>query len=64
MNTTGFIRGYMAKNMENEKFLEHVGWVLERQLQEWDESYQLRVFKQEDFIISVQNNKKMDLCKS
>lgn len=24
MNTTGFIRGYMAKNMENEKFLIHV----------------------------------------
>ena len=58
MNSTGFIRGYMAKNMENERFLEHVVWVLERQLQEWDESYQLRVFKQEDFIISVQSNKK------
>lgn len=42
--------------MENEKFLEHVGWVLERQLQEWDEAYQVNVLKLEDFVVSVHNN--------
>ena len=56
MNSTGFIRGYMAKNMEKEKFLEHVVWVLERQLQEWDDSYQVNIIKRDDFIISVQKN--------
>ena len=33
MNTQGWIRGYMAKNMEEEKFLHHVVECLEREFE-------------------------------
>lgn len=57
MNSTGFIRGYMAKNMAKEKFLEHVVWVLERQLQEWDENYQVNIIERDNYIITVHHHK-------
>ncbi|MFC2947987.1 hypothetical protein [Virgibacillus sediminis] len=54
MKATGFIRGYMAKNLDEEKFLHHVVGVIEQQLQEWDETYKVDIFKSEDYTVSVQ----------
>ncbi|WP_068672195.1 hypothetical protein [Oceanobacillus sp. Castelsardo] len=56
MNTTGFIRGYMAKNLEGEKFLNHVIEVIEKQLQEWNENYKIEVTKTEGYSLSVQDS--------
>ncbi|SHF95994.1 hypothetical protein [Ornithinibacillus halophilus] len=56
MNTTGFIRGYMSKNQEGEKYLDHVVGVIEQQLQEIDENYEAEVTKIEEYKISVRNN--------
>ncbi|GGM26212.1 hypothetical protein GCM10011351_09810 [Paraliobacillus quinghaiensis] len=58
MNTTGFIRGYMAKNQEGEKYLYHVVRVVEQQLQELDENYKVELMKSEGcYTISIQGNK-------
>jgi len=43
MNASGLIRGYLAKNVETEKFLTHVATTIQRQLQEWDEHYKVKV---------------------
>ncbi|MDY0407676.1 hypothetical protein ACFFIS_06855 [Virgibacillus soli] len=61
MNTTGFIRGYMAKNQEGEKYLHHVMKVMERQLQEWDETYEVKMIKKESYAISVQNSEQTSI---
>lgn len=45
MNCNGFARGLMAKNMNEEEFLKHVAIVVERQLKEWDEKYEVMVIK-------------------
>lgn len=36
MNVSGFIRGYMSKNMTGETFFMKVADTIEKQLQEWD----------------------------
>ena len=49
MNASGWVRGMMSKNYENERYLLHVGEVIERQLQEWDEKYWVNIMKLKDY---------------
>ncbi|WP_096273332.1 hypothetical protein [Paucisalibacillus globulus] len=56
MNTTGFIRGYMSKNLKGEKFIEHVATCIEQQLQEWDPNYQVQVIHLANYEIVIKNN--------
>lgn len=49
MNTQGFIRGMMAKNYSSEKFLVHVATTVERQLQEWNEQFEIMVAKLQNY---------------
>ncbi|MUV38753.1 hypothetical protein JNUCC1_02624 [Lentibacillus sp. JNUCC-1] len=55
MNTTGFIRGYMSKGYDGERFLHHVAGTVQRQLQEWDEAYAVEVIKMHSYVVSVRN---------
>ncbi len=43
MNVTGFTRGLMAKNFNEEEFFTQVASLVESQLQEWDEQYEVKV---------------------
>src|SRR5690606_12279634 len=56
MKTTGFIRGYMSKNLKGEKFIEHVATCIEQQLQEWDPNYQVQVIHLANYEIVIKNN--------
>lgn len=53
MNTTGFIRGLMSKNVSSEDYLKHVTTTVEQQLQEWDPSYEVFVMKLSNYEIIV-----------
>ncbi|GGA93061.1 hypothetical protein [Ornithinibacillus halotolerans] len=55
MNTSGFIRGLMAKNVDEETFLTHVVSSIEKQLKEWDEYYVVRLVKLTNYVVVVQN---------
>lgn len=55
MDVSGMIRGYMSKNMDSEAFLLHVANVIENQLQEWDEAFELYVMKLKDYEIVVKH---------
>ncbi len=55
MNVSAFIRSYMAKNQTAEAFLLHVVELIERQLKEWDEQYEIFVMLLQDYEISVKN---------
>lgn len=55
MNTQGFIRGMMAKNYSSEKFLVHVATTVERQLQEWNEQFEIMVAKLQNNFWIVRN---------
>ncbi|WP_026909077.1 hypothetical protein [Paucisalibacillus globulus] len=59
MNTTGFIRGYMAKNQDGEIFLKHVLVTVERQLQEWDSNYEVQLIKLSNYEVLVKNGKEI-----
>lgn len=56
MNSTGFIRGYMAKNQNSEQFFKHVISCIERQLQEFDENIKVIVEEGSPNIIYVQGS--------
>lgn len=43
MNVTGFTRGLMAKNYNEEEFYKHVASLVESQLKEWNEKYEVKV---------------------
>lgn len=45
MNISGMARGYMAKHFRAEDFLIHVSKMIERQLQEWNNNYQVIIMK-------------------
>lgn len=53
MNSSGFIRGMMSKNYDNEKFMLHVGQCIEDQLKEWDDAYSVNIMKMKDYIFVV-----------
>ncbi|MDQ0484049.1 hypothetical protein [Guptibacillus hwajinpoensis] len=57
MNSNGFIRGLMAKDYSREKFLLHVADVIERQLKEWSEVYEVMVMKlvNYEFVVKMDN---------
>ncbi|MBB6444022.1 hypothetical protein [Bacillus benzoevorans] len=56
MNISGVIRGYMSKNMGVEEFIVHVATLMEKQLKEWDENYEVYVMKLTDYEFIVKNN--------
>jgi hypothetical protein len=45
MNVNGYARGLMSRNMDGEKYLEHIAKIMELQLKEWDEEYEVMVMK-------------------
>lgn len=49
MNSNGFARGLLAKNYSGEKFLLHVSDVIERQLKEWSDAFEVIVMKLVDY---------------
>ncbi|MCC3359127.1 hypothetical protein [Bacillus sp. REN16] len=53
MNTSGFIRGLMSRNMEGEKFFIHVATFIEQQLQEWDPDFKVFVMMLENYEMFV-----------
>lgn len=54
MNVSGFIRGYMSKNMTGETFFMKVADTIEKQLQEWDSTYHVLLLKLKDYVLIVQ----------
>ena len=56
MNSNGFARGLMAKNSNEVDFLKHVASVVERQLKEWDEKYEVMVIKGLHYEFVVNHN--------
>lgn len=44
--------------MGYEEFLQHVGKMIERQLQEWDENYEVNIMKMENYLFVVKNRDK------
>jgi len=43
LNSTGFVRGMMSKSMETEMYLTHVVETIDRQLEKWDEHYEVKL---------------------
>ena len=43
MNSTGFVRVMMSKSMETEMYLTHVVETIRRQLEKWDERYEVKL---------------------
>lgn len=58
MNSSGFIRGIMSKNLSNEAFVLRVGQTIEDQLKEWDEAYCVNIMKMKDYIFVVKHGEK------
>ncbi|TKD72185.1 hypothetical protein [Pseudalkalibacillus hwajinpoensis] len=58
MNCNGFTRGLMAKNYSGEKFLLHVCDVIERQLNEWSDDFEVMVMKLVDYELVVKKENK------
>lgn len=54
MNTTGFIRGYMAKNMNDDDFIKIVVAALSR---EFEEDVKLKNVNKDEFLISIKDYK-------
>lgn len=54
MNTTGFIRGYMAKNMNDDDFIKIVVVALSR---EFEEDVKLKNVNKDEFLISIKDYK-------
>lgn len=55
MNVSAFIRDYMAKNHNAEDFLIHVAELMEKQLHEWDEKYEVFVMHLKNYEVTVKN---------
>lgn len=60
MNTSGFIRGSLAKKFDSERFLIHVSTTIERQLQEWDPTYQVYLLKLKDYVFHLKCNENQE----
>src|SRR5699024_371998 len=43
LNSTGFVRGMMSKSMETEMYLTHVVETIRRQLEKWEENYEVKL---------------------
>lgn len=55
MNTRGFIRGYMAKNMDVEEFIKRVIGALNREFEELDNGILLEI-KNDEFLIEMEKH--------
>jgi hypothetical protein len=53
MNKNGFLRSLMARNQNSREFFKHVISCIERQLQEFNEHYEVIVWDAEPLIIQV-----------
>jgi hypothetical protein len=53
VNVNRFARSVIAKNYSGEQFLLHVSEVIERQLKEWNEGYEVLVKKLMDYEVVV-----------
>jgi hypothetical protein len=53
VNVNRFARSVMAKSYDGESFLVHVAEVMERQLKEWNEAYEVLVMKLIDYEVLV-----------
>jgi len=45
LNSTGFLRGMMSKSTEQEVYLKHVVNTIGRQLDKWDERYEVKLLQ-------------------
>ena len=45
MNSTGFVRGMMSKSKEPEAYFKHVVKTISRQLDKWDERYEVKLLQ-------------------
>lgn len=55
MNVSAFIRDYMAKNHTSEDFLIHVAELMEKQLHEWDDQYEVFIMHLKNYEITIKN---------
>jgi len=53
MNTSGFLRGMMAKGTDPERFIIHVANCVERELKQWDENYRVVMMKLQNYEIYI-----------
>lgn len=56
MNVQGWIRGYMSKSMDHEKFLLSVVELMEKEMKEWDETFYGILMKLSDYRLVIKNN--------
>lgn len=55
MNINGFARNYMARYLNGEEFLKHVATLIERQLKEWNQKYEVFVMKLINYEVIIKN---------
>ena len=55
MNINGFARNYMARYLSGEEYLMHVATLIERQLKEWNQNYELFVLKLYNYEVIINN---------
>jgi hypothetical protein len=48
-------RGYISKGYSNEKFIQHVVDMIEKQLQEWDPNYEVFLMKLSNYELMIKN---------
>lgn len=58
MNINGIARSYMARHQGGEEFIKHVADLMERQLKEWNEDYQVFLMKYSYYELSIKNNER------
>ncbi|OLO28587.1 hypothetical protein BTR23_17805 [Alkalihalophilus pseudofirmus] len=58
MDINGMARAYMVRNHSSEEFLLHVANVIERQLKEWNDAYEVMVMKLENYEVVVKEKEK------
>lgn len=56
MNVSGVLRGIMTKHLDNEDFLFHVATIIEQQLKEWDERYEVYLMKMRNYELVVKQD--------
>ncbi len=55
MNINGLARTYIARHKSGEEFLKHVVGIIERQLKEWDDRYEVIVMQLVNYEMFVTN---------
>ena len=55
MNSSVVIRGWMSNCLSGEEFIKHVAGVIERQLKEWDDHYEVFLMKLAYYEVIIKN---------